>query len=148
MYRALLAARSPLRLSLGIALRRQAALGAEEADVDARERVEIEDPVGPGDGASRAGVGPAPGNPVAGGKAGEVEQTVGVAGVLQPGAAQFGDPVSEAAADQDHGTASGSAATGASSAVSAVSASRMRARAGVPKCSSTGIGSTITTPRP
>ena len=106
-------------------------------------------PVGGGDPALRAAVRPPPGDPVVLGKAGEVEQAVGIAAVLQPGTHELGHTVGKAAADQDHDSTQGAAGTTARSSVrSATRASRMRARVGKAKCSSRGTGSTITTARP
>ena len=61
---------------------------------------------------------------------GEVEQAVAVAAVGEPGADELGDAVGEAAADQDHGTASGAAYDAVAGASSAVRASSMRFWAG------------------
>jgi hypothetical protein len=64
---------------------RWAILWPEEPGVDGTDRVEIEAPVRGGDPSLRAAIRPSPEHAVILGEAGEVQQAVGIAAILQPG---------------------------------------------------------------
>ena len=109
----------------------RAIVGSEEPDVNAADRVEIEAPIRGGDPSLRAAVRPPPGDAVVLGEAGEVEQAVGIAAVLQPGTNQLRHAISKATADQDHdSTARAAWVTALSPVSSATRARRCRARVG------------------